>query len=202
MQQLKWPNWVGAVCCLPIVGRFLRVVISGYLRVVKVLHLVESGDRLVQEFEYWVSLEGYRRLGVVVGENSILLNCRVSRSVSGDLFVVGRNCVLTNCVLLGHDASAAVFIDELRSSSAVYDRRRSCKRPVVIGNNVFVGFGAIVLPGVVIGDNCVVGAGSVVTRDVAPGTVVAGNPAVAVCSVDDFIAKQRARLAEHPEWFG
>ncbi len=50
-------------------------------------------------------------------------------------------------------------------------------QPVTIGSNVWLGAGAIVLPGVTIGDNAIVGAGSVVTRDVAPGETVMGNPA-------------------------
>ncbi|HDS1737806.1 MULTISPECIES: sugar O-acetyltransferase [Pseudomonas] len=50
-------------------------------------------------------------------------------------------------------------------------------RPVNIGNNVWIGGGAIILPGVSIGDDAVVGAGSVVTRDVPAGAVVVGNPA-------------------------
>lgn len=49
--------------------------------------------------------------------------------------------------------------------------------PVTIGNNVWIGGGATILPGVVIGDNCVIGAGSVVTKNVEPDTLVAGNPA-------------------------
>lgn len=48
---------------------------------------------------------------------------------------------------------------------------------VTIGNNVWVGGNSTILPGVTIGDNCVIGAGSVVTKDVAPNTVVGGNPA-------------------------
>lgn len=49
--------------------------------------------------------------------------------------------------------------------------------PIEIHDNVWLGGGAIVLAGVVVGEDAVVGAGSVVTRDVAPGTVVAGSPA-------------------------
>ena len=50
-------------------------------------------------------------------------------------------------------------------------------RPVHIGRNVWIGGGAIILPGVTIGDDAVIGAGSVVTRVVAEGATVAGNPA-------------------------
>jgi maltose O-acetyltransferase len=49
--------------------------------------------------------------------------------------------------------------------------------PIVIGHNAWLGGGAIVLPGVTVGDNAVVGAGAVVTKDVPPNSVVAGNPA-------------------------
>jgi maltose O-acetyltransferase len=50
-------------------------------------------------------------------------------------------------------------------------------RPVEIGRNVWIGGGAIILPGVRVGDDAVIGAGSVVTRDVAAGTTVMGSPA-------------------------
>ena len=50
-------------------------------------------------------------------------------------------------------------------------------RPVRIGRDVWIGAGAIVLPGVSVGDDAVVGAGSIVTRDVAPGATAVGNPA-------------------------
>src|SRR6516225_12495313 len=50
-------------------------------------------------------------------------------------------------------------------------------RPVRIGRNVWIGAGAIILPGVSIGDNALIGAGSVVTRDVAAGATAFGNPA-------------------------
>jgi acetyltransferase-like isoleucine patch superfamily enzyme len=50
-------------------------------------------------------------------------------------------------------------------------------QPVSIGNFVYIGFGAIVLPGVTLGDHCIVGAGAVVTKSAPKGSVLAGNPA-------------------------
>ena len=50
-------------------------------------------------------------------------------------------------------------------------------RPVTIGANVWIGGGALILPGVTVGDDAVIGAGAVVTRDVRPGATVVGNPA-------------------------
>ena len=48
--------------------------------------------------------------------------------------------------------------------------------PVIIGNNVWIGGGAIILPGVTIGDNVVIGAGSIVTKDIPDNVIAAGNP--------------------------
>ena len=50
-------------------------------------------------------------------------------------------------------------------------------RPIRIGRNVWLGGGAIILPGVTVGDDALIGAGSVVTRDVPAGATVVGNPA-------------------------
>ncbi|MFF7608070.1 DapH/DapD/GlmU-related protein [Streptomyces parvulus] len=56
-------------------------------------------------------------------------------------------------------------------------------RPITIGDNVWLGGGAIVLPGVTIGDNSVIGAGAVVTKDVPANVVAVGNPARPVRNV-------------------
>ena len=68
-------------------------------------------------------------------------------------------------------ATAGHPIDpELRRQGLQYNM------PVRIGENCWLGAGAIVLPGVTIGDNTVIGAGSVVTKDIPSGVVAAGNP--------------------------
>jgi len=61
-------------------------------------------------------------------------------------------------------------------------------RPIRIESNVWIGFDACVMPGVTIGEGAVVGAKSVVFDDVAPYTVVAGNPATLVRSIDRDLA--------------
>lgn len=60
-------------------------------------------------------------------------------------------------------------------------------KPIVVGNNVWIGAGVQVLPGVSIGDNCVIGAGSVVIRDIPDNSIAVGNP----CKVVKLISQKR-----------
>ena len=62
---------------------------------------------------------------------------------------------------------------------------REFAKPVAIGNDVWLGGGCIICPGVTIGDGAVVGAGAVVTRDVEPNVFVAGNPAKIVKQIEN-----------------
>lgn len=58
-------------------------------------------------------------------------------------------------------------------------------KPITIGNNVWLGGGAIVLPGVTIGDNTVVGAGAVVTSDLPADVIAVGNPAKVIGKIGE-----------------
>ena len=68
---------------------------------------------------------------------------------------------------------------------AALRRRQEFGKPVEIGSDVWVGGGAIILPGVRIGSKAVIGAGSVVTRDVPDGMFAAGNPCRVIRAVTD-----------------
>ena len=87
------------------------------------------------------------------------------------------------CLILAHDAQMDEFLDAARIGRVVI--RESCH----------IGARAIILPGVEIGPRTIVGAGSVVSRSLPPDTVCAGNPAKVICTLDEYLAKQRARIA-------
>jgi maltose O-acetyltransferase len=93
------------------------------------------------------------------------------------------NCVILDVVSVhigdGTQIGPAVQIYTADHPRDAETRRSGLEfgRPVVIGKNVWIGGGAIILPGVTVGDDALIGAGSVVTRDVPAGATVVGNPA-------------------------
>lgn len=96
-------------------------------------------------------------------------------------------------IVLAHDASMKRHMGYTRIAR------------VVIGNRVFVGAGAIILPGSRIGDDSIVGAGAVVRGDVPPGSVIVGNPGKVVSDVAsaarwNLEAAKRAPVWPHEGW--
>ena len=63
-----------------------------------------------------------------------------------------------------------------------------------IGNNVNIGWNAIIMPGVTIGNNCVVGAGAVVNKDVPDNSVVAGVPARIIETIEEYAEKNKDKI--------
>jgi acetyltransferase-like isoleucine patch superfamily enzyme len=132
---------------------------------------------------YWrfiKSPEEYARyIGVKIGEN-----CFISTRNFGSepyLIKIGNNVQLTSGVsLFTHGGSHAA-----RRSIPSFD----IFGKIVIEDWVYVGSNSLIMPGVTIGEGSIVAAGSVVTKSVPPHTVVGGNPARYLCSVDDYIEK-------------
>lgn len=105
---------------------------------------------------------------ISLGDNSgIGVNALISSKVTiGDDVMMGPDCIILTA---NHGME--------RNGVPMWKQKHEQPRPVVIGNDVWIGARVIILPGVHIGDGCIIGAGSVVTKDVEPYSIVAGNPA-------------------------
>jgi acetyltransferase-like isoleucine patch superfamily enzyme len=99
-----------------------------------------------------------------------------------DLVVIGEGFISApGSIVLAHDASTIIHCGKTRVEKTV------------IGKNVFLGANAVVLPGVSIGDYSIIGAGAVVTKDVPANSIVVGNPARIVSTVQNYISKCEER---------
>ena len=131
-----------------------------------------------------------RSLGVSVGENCILYS--FSFGSEPWLISMGNHVLIAqNVTFITHDGAAWVLHHKPEYKSVIRFGK------IKIGNNVFIGSGAIILPGVTIGDNVVIGAGSVVTHDIPSGSIAAGNPARTISDYETYVSKC---LRETPDY--
>ena len=141
--------------------------------------LFEKIKKFKNPVKYW------RKKGIEIGEN-----CSISSSVSFGsepyLIKIGNHVRLTNNVqFITHDGGMWVLRDKYNDSEIdVFGK-------IVIGNNVHIGIGAIIMPGVTIGDNVVVGCGAVVTKSVSSNSVVGGVPARYIESIEEYYNKTK-----------
>lgn len=136
-----------------------------------------------------------RELLARVGEGSVVLppfRCDYGTNITmGARVFANYGCVFLDVapIRIGDHAQFGPGAQLLTATHPIDpDERRSgweSGRPITLGDDVWIGAGAIVLGGVTIGDAAVVGAGAVVTRDVPARTVVAGNPARLLRTLDD-----------------
>lgn len=139
---------------------------------------------LIYRFFYPMSLvEMYKKMGVEIGED-----CKFQFEVNIDyshywLISIGNRVTLAPRVhILAHDASTKNHLGYTKIAL------------VRIEDNVFIGAGSIVLPGVTIGKNSIIGAGSIVTKDIPENMVAVGNPAKVICTLESYLEKEKLKL--------
>ena len=142
---------------------------------------------IVYRFRGEYTTEKLIKMGMKVGKNFSRLNGVILDPSHCWLIEIGDNVTIAPRVhVLAHDASTVHYLGYAKIGR------------VTIGNNVFIGAESVVLPNVIIGDNVVVGANSTVSRDLEGGFVYAGNPAKKICSINEFIDKNKKMLEVSP----
>lgn len=122
-----------------------------------------------------------RERGVTIGSNVDIIDSFIDYCY-GHLIFIGNNVTITGARILAHDASTKKVLGYSKIGT------------VTIGDNVFIGNGAIILCGTKIGNNVIIGAGTVIASDVPDNSVMIGNPARKLCSWDDYICRNNQRL--------
>ncbi|WP_248922239.1 DapH/DapD/GlmU-related protein [Olsenella intestinalis] len=92
---------------------------------------------------------------------------------------IGDSVLMASNIFIS-DTSHGSFTEDASSPDVAPDDRPLVTKPTAIGNNVWIGEGVCIMPGVEVGDGCTIGANSVVTKSVPANTVVAGAPARAI----------------------
>jgi maltose O-acetyltransferase len=104
-------------------------------------------------------------------------------------------------ISIGNDATIAPGVRVIAHDASMrHSTGHALIARVHIGNHVYIGAGAILLPGVNLGDGAIIGAGAVVRGDIPPGSLVVGNPAQVVGSVEEFAGRHRQRQAGRPTY--
>lgn len=132
-------------------------------------------------------IEKLRERGVRIGNNVDIINSFLDYD-HGYLISIGNNVTITNSTILTHDAALKKTIGYSQIGC------------VVIGNDVFIGYGSIILPNVKIGNRVIIGAGSVVTSDIPDDSVAVGIPARVIGSYSDTENKNRELLNVAPTY--
>lgn len=121
-----------------------------------------------------------RRIGVKVGEHTAI---SPETHFPGEPYLVTIGChvqVTRSVSFYTHGGGNVV-----RRQIPDFD----CFGKIMVEDWAYIGSESLILPGVTIGEGAIVAAGSVVTKSVAPYTVVGGNPAKFICTVEDYIAR-------------
>lgn len=117
---------------------------------------------------------------IIIGNNvSIQKDCHIGAI---NKIIIGDNVLIASKVYISDHSHGEVNIEALKLPPS--QRKLHSKGPVIIENNVWLGEGVVVLPNVTIGENSIVGANSVVTKSFPKNSIIAGNPAKLIRSLD------------------
>ena len=137
--------------------------------------------KLKKQSEMDYKIQKFKAKGIKIGDNCHIYSDLPTGRDSCLLEIHNNVTIAGNCNILLHDASIGTVTNY---------KYTDVLGKTIIGNNVFIGFGTIVLPGVQIANNTIIGAGSVVTKSIKEeGVIVAGNPARKIGTIKDFIEK-------------
>lgn len=128
-------------------------------------------------------IEKIRSGGGIVGNNVQILNSSIDLRIPS-LLIIGNDVTITGATLLTHDASTKTALGYTKFGN------------IIIGNNVFIGIGAIILPNTTIGDDVVIGAGCVVAKNIPSNSIVVGNPGKVICTYKEYINEFGTKIDE------
>jgi len=151
--------------------------LDNYDRLCFLKNVVKNPDIIVGDFTYYDDFETVENFEK---------NVKYLFPFVGDKLIIGKFCMIASDVLFimngaNHLSDAistypfAIFGDDW--SEAMEGKSYPTKGDTIIGNDVWIGFGATIMPGVKIGDGVIIATKSVVTKDVEPYAIVGGNPA-------------------------
>ena len=151
------------------------------MRVVKLI--INKYFSYKNPYKYWC------KKGLCIGKN-----CKIASSADFGsepyLITLGNDVRITNKVkFITHDGAASNVIKNVYGLSDV-----ELFKKIKVGNNVFIGNNATIMPGVIIGDNVIIGYGAIVTKNIPSNEVWAGVPAKKICTIDEYYLKNKSNF--------
>lgn len=172
--------------------------LPGYDRLCFLKNTVKNPNIEIGDFTYYDDFENV---------DNFEKNVKYLFDFVGDKLIIGKFCMIASDVTfimnganhLSDSISAYPFAIFGKSwSDAMEGKAYPTKKNTVIGNDVWIGYGATIMPGVKVGDGAIIATKSVVTKDVAPYSIVGGNPAKEIRK--RFSEEEIAELLELKWW--